>query len=348
MEPLSQRDNRWKNDKLGFSNTTIEYYGCTITSLAWILKTTPDIVNQKLKKVKGYSDGQNIGKGNLIVWEAIPRAFPQVEKAIRVRSYDNEAVKNNLPCLVEVDGSRIGASRHWVVYLGNQQMMDPWFGNIKNTSFYKPVGYTIIKLKEGVSNPDQDGQSMSTKINIEGVGEVTADLEGLKKVDEFLQEERKRLVDEKKKVEKLSVAAARYAEFEKMGFTNPKEVETAFETVKEERDKERATNAQTAREYKDAYKDLVRDLANALGSSQQPPEIMDAVRKALKAESEWASKEKQYKADRKEWMDNEMKLKDEIARLQARLEGEQDPNLEEILKMLIKRLRKLVIERRPV
>lgn len=150
---LSQRDERRKDIKLGTSSKTIGQAGCTITCLASILGLTPEEVNEKLTNNGGYADG------NLVIWDQLPKIFPQIKSATRVWEYDNETVKNNLPCLVEVNGSRIGADKHWVVYCGNQQMMDPWYGNIKSTSYYHPTGYAIVKvgiIEEEPITPDMD------------------------------------------------------------------------------------------------------------------------------------------------------------------------------------------------
>ena len=147
MQPLSQRDSKWANIKLGNGVGTIGDYGCTITALACLLGTTPIVVNDKLKANGGFGGTTK----NLVVWSALSKAFPQIISAERITSYDNEKVKQaiekNGGCLVEVDGTRIGASRHWVLYIGNQEMIDPWTGVIKATSYYPPVGCAIINIK---------------------------------------------------------------------------------------------------------------------------------------------------------------------------------------------------------
>jgi len=141
MTPLSQRDPRWADIKLGTSDKTISTHGCTITCLAMMAGTTPDVVNNRLLAVKGYADK------NLIIWTKIDEALPNLHFVFRHYVYNNEDVKGNLPCLVEVDGSRIGGKRHWVLYTGNQQMLDPWYGNLKATNYYPPVAYVIIQIK---------------------------------------------------------------------------------------------------------------------------------------------------------------------------------------------------------
>ena len=114
-----------------------------------IVGTTPDVVNERLKAVNGFSDGKNRGKGNLVVWEDIPKAFPGIQIR-RVWYYDNNDVKKNVPnVLVEVPGKAIGGSgKHWVVFIGNQKCYDPWTGLERPTNdFVKygdPTGYCVL------------------------------------------------------------------------------------------------------------------------------------------------------------------------------------------------------------
>jgi|GEM_PF-1781528 len=138
LQALSQRDPRWSGTQLGTSSATIGTHGCTITSLAVILGTTPDVVNQKLLAVNGYA------QGNLVIWSKIAEAFPGTFVK-RGWEYNNDEVVANIPCLVEVDGTSIGGVRHWVVFIGNQQMIDPWTGTIRPTNIYPVKGFAIIK-----------------------------------------------------------------------------------------------------------------------------------------------------------------------------------------------------------
>ncbi len=140
MQILGQRDDRWGNIKLGYSNTLIRDYGCTITCLAMILSTTPDVVNERLKSVNGFASG------NLIIWAKIEEAFPGIKQR-RVWSYNNDDVKANVGhVLVEVPAKPIGGTgSHWVVYIGNQRLYDPWTGRERPTSdFPGQTGYCVI------------------------------------------------------------------------------------------------------------------------------------------------------------------------------------------------------------
>lgn len=148
MIPLSQRDPRWAKNKLGFSNLTIGGYGCTLTCLTMFLNEagynnlTPDYVNDELKKVKGFT-------GALILWANITKAFPKVKWSWRGYNYDNLKVSyyvyiKRLPVLVEVNGAKIGAPKHWVLFLGNRKAADPWTGKIIPTDYYPLTGYSLI------------------------------------------------------------------------------------------------------------------------------------------------------------------------------------------------------------
>lgn len=147
VKPISQRDSKWKDIKLGFSDYTIGTHGCTITALAAILETTPDVVNTKLKEVKGFS-------GANVIWAQIPLAFPQLKLVWRDYKYDNQKALDNIPLLIEVSGEKLSNPRgkHWVVFIGNKQMMDPWTGVVKASSWYgAPTGMATVEL-----NPDYE------------------------------------------------------------------------------------------------------------------------------------------------------------------------------------------------
>lgn len=171
MQLLSQRDPRWRDIKLGFTTTTtIGSHGCTITCLAMISDTTPDYVNERLKAVKGYA------QGNLVIWTKIPEALPQLQFIERGTVYNNDRVKNNLPALVEVNGLKIGGVRHWVVFIGNQKIYDPWYGNQNSTSFYTPLyGYALFKKMNQSLSPDEKIAQIKTIVNSNSSASVKLD-----------------------------------------------------------------------------------------------------------------------------------------------------------------------------
>src|SRR3990167_3222485 len=158
MQPLNQRDPRWARQQLGTSNTTIGSHGCTITCIAMLVGTTPDVVNKELKRVGAFANG------NLVIWSKVPIAFPQLIFVKRVNSYNNADVLANLPCLVEVDfdGSPNTFGNHWVLFIGNKRLLDPWTGQNRPTSTYPILkGYAIYKKKID-STIETTGQETTT------------------------------------------------------------------------------------------------------------------------------------------------------------------------------------------
>lgn len=173
MENLSQRDARWKDIKIGNSSSTIGAYGCTITAIAMLAGTTPDVVNAFLTAVGGFSVDR-------IIWSKLNETklgltFPDMGRQyvyndVAVR----EAIEKNGGCLVEVDYDGVVATpsdRHWVLYIGNHQLIDPWTGTIKPTSSYPLVkGYAIIE-----KNNEQNDLSSSEENILQFLREQNAD-----------------------------------------------------------------------------------------------------------------------------------------------------------------------------
>ena len=150
---MSQRDPKWISKTLGFSRLTIGKYGCTLTSLTMLLnrtfgwQLTPVDVNQRLKDFGAF-------QGALVLWARIPLAYPQLKWVWRDYNYNNVKVAwyvyvRKLPVLVEVNGAKIGAPKHWVLYTGGRQMVDPWpiSGAIRPTTYYPATGSAIFDKK---------------------------------------------------------------------------------------------------------------------------------------------------------------------------------------------------------
>ncbi len=151
IKPLNQRDARWKNKYLGFSKLTIGNYGCTITCLTMLINFVEgknygvDEVNDKLKTAKAF-------QGALLIWSRVPLAFPSLKWVKRGYNYNNIEVAfnvyvNDMPVMVEVNGAKIGASKHWVLFTGSGKANDPWFGKVISTSMYPLTGYAIYGRK---------------------------------------------------------------------------------------------------------------------------------------------------------------------------------------------------------
>ena len=159
--PISQRDPRWANITLGFGPGTISQYGCTVTAITMLLNSkgaglNPQQVNDIMKD-KGAFAGD---PANLVWWAKLPQAFPQITSVFKYYSYDNEVVKGLIkqgyPVVVCVDGTPIGSSQHWVLYIGDQTLLDPWDGKGKPTSTYKALEFVSMGVTAPVPTQPTD------------------------------------------------------------------------------------------------------------------------------------------------------------------------------------------------
>ena len=159
MNILAQRDPRWKDLKIGASNSSIGNYGCTLTCLAMLAGTTPNVINNHLTTAKGYLEDR-------IIWSTLNKTncgltFPENG---RKYSYDNEgvlqAIKDNGGCLVEVDFDGVITTpndRHWVLFIGDGKAYDPWTGTERFTTKYPILkGYCVINVVKEVEQVKQD------------------------------------------------------------------------------------------------------------------------------------------------------------------------------------------------
>jgi hypothetical protein len=147
----SQTDKRWSKEKLGFSELSIGGYGCTITSIANLLKNfgvevTPKEVNEKLKDVRGFA-ADRYGNKALVIWSKVEKAFPQLKWVKRVYNYNNVEVAwwvyaKKTPVMVEV---QLKTFRHWVLFIGNRKMVDPLIGGERPTSTWPLTGYCLFQ-----------------------------------------------------------------------------------------------------------------------------------------------------------------------------------------------------------
>lgn len=238
---LSQRDKRWKDITLG-TKGTIGDYGCTITCLAIIIGTTPDVINERLKAVNGYAEG------NLVIWAKIEEAFPGI-KIKRVWSYNNDDVLKNVPnVLVEVDGKPIGGYRHWVVFVGGKKMIDPWDGVQKSTSSYpSPLSYCVIGGKWNKPSPVQDTVAVDkttfenlvrksticdkvrSKLNVEDSETVIiAELEKLISYENTVIEKESQLKEAAQKIETLDLKLKELTDSNKSLIDESEEIKRKF------------------------------------------------------------------------------------------------------------------------
>ena len=155
VKPLSQRDPRWKDKKLGFSTYPIGQKGCTITALTCLVNYIygsnigVDEFNDAIKKVDGFAPDLNKQK-SLIIWSKVPAVYPRLKWIWRDYNYNNVKVSwyvyiHKIPVVVKVHAWSIGAPEHWVLYIGSQKMVDPWTGTIVSTSKYPATGDALYQ-----------------------------------------------------------------------------------------------------------------------------------------------------------------------------------------------------------
>lgn len=131
----SQRDPKWAAVRMGTSIGTIGSVGCLITSIASMLtdagKTyTPDTLNSWLVQNGGYVSG------NLFVYASVDKLGMTQFKtridcpttAAPISQLDAEIAASNF-VLVKVNNG-LPPDYHWVRYIGEGKMIDPWYGDI--------------------------------------------------------------------------------------------------------------------------------------------------------------------------------------------------------------------------
>lgn len=131
----SQRDLKWAAVRMGTSIGTIGSVGCLITSIASMLADagkiyTPDTLNSWLIQNGGYVSG------NLFVYASIDKlGATQFKTRIDcpkdpapIGQLDAEIIASNF-VLVKVNNG-LPPDYHWVRYIGESKMIDPWYGDI--------------------------------------------------------------------------------------------------------------------------------------------------------------------------------------------------------------------------
>jgi hypothetical protein len=155
VQPLSQRDPRWKDKKLGFSSYTIGSKGCTVTAFTMLVNYVygsifgVDQVNDKLKEFDAFAKDQ-YGQKSLLIWYKGAQAYPKLKWIERLVNYNNVKTWwyiniHKIPVCVEVNAWSIGAPRHWVLFCGDQKCADPWTGAIISTSKYPATGDALFQ-----------------------------------------------------------------------------------------------------------------------------------------------------------------------------------------------------------
>ena len=163
IQPISQLDDRWQNERLGTSYTTIGQYGCLLTCVAMLLKfyghdTDPKRLNTWLKEHAGYQSG------NLFVWGSLP----VLDKRLSVNYSGNidAQLEKGIPSIVKVDmiPSTSVVDEHWVLVVGKQGneyiINDPKDGAqvVFNDRYGDPATkiYNVASYDAAVPDPDPE------------------------------------------------------------------------------------------------------------------------------------------------------------------------------------------------
>ncbi|OQB04132.1 MAG: hypothetical protein BWY19_01214 [bacterium ADurb.Bin212] len=257
MQTLSQRDSRWGEITIGHSTSKIKDYGCTLVCISILAGTTPDVVNAFLTAVGGFSVDR-------IIWSKINETklglhFPDMGRQyvyndVAVR----EAIEKNGGCLVEVDFDGVVATpsdRHWVLYIGNHQLIDPWTGTIKPTSSYPLVkGYAIIEKNNEQNDLTSSEENILQFLREQNANEgkvreafgALADLEKLNKENLTLKSLSENLAS------KVKELAEQLAEEQQLGASWQKELSSANKKI-QKLEGEMTTIAKERNQYKNWY-----------------------------------------------------------------------------------------------
>ena len=140
IDPISQRDARWKSKKLGTSSVTIGNYGCYLACLSMLLKyydheQDPEALNELFKSNEVYD------KGNLIRGWAVNRVYNDIKYDEHYECPDipcdlgkiDAYLEKRMPVIAMIDFSPIaGVQSHFVLIIGKENdsylINDPWTG----------------------------------------------------------------------------------------------------------------------------------------------------------------------------------------------------------------------------
>jgi len=143
MQNYSQKNEKWKNKKIGKTNLTLGEIGCFVTALAIMDGRTPDVILDLLNEGNAFNDNGLL--------------FPDVAAKILRFSYCGEThnqQKVGMPCIAEtnyyVDK---GVPQHFFVWLGDGLIIDPIDGQTKGNC-YPIVTFRLFAKKEEVKKAE--------------------------------------------------------------------------------------------------------------------------------------------------------------------------------------------------
>lgn len=139
---FSQRDKRWGNLELDKSGLLVKDWGCFVVALASLLDKLPSEVLGILNREKCITK-----EGELLA-----------EKASKVLGFDNYAMVSKNPkkvCIAQIDFSpKPGIQKHFVVWMGDGKVMDPWTGTFKDNK-WPVISYRLFERRLYPARPPE-------------------------------------------------------------------------------------------------------------------------------------------------------------------------------------------------
>ena len=147
---LSQNDPKWKNERLGTSQSTIGGWGCALVSVTIAARYYGnDILPLELdKKLEPYYID-----GNLMNWTPLTKIYPDIQFVEKLTTYDDAKAKQYLAdhsyfviCCVDATPLGMPKGTHFFPLLGDGKILDVFDGQIKPFSTYpNKLGLRIYK-----------------------------------------------------------------------------------------------------------------------------------------------------------------------------------------------------------
>lgn len=144
MTNLSQNDNRWKNLRLGTSNTTYGQSGCFVTSLAMLSHKLPTEVNALFISQGVYKLGCLVGDS------------AKAASVLGIEYGGKTTFRPPFTCISETNYYKPVVPQHFFVLLTNGEIIDPIDGRQKKNN-YPIVSYRLFHEKKDqfIINPDK-------------------------------------------------------------------------------------------------------------------------------------------------------------------------------------------------
>lgn len=188
----NQRDPRWKNTFLGFSDvSTLGLYGCLIACLAMIARyfgadTDPERINDDLKDVDGFQNKV------YYKWGRLTRLYQNIKFSKFVNTPDpvtpeqfqemDDHIDRGMPVMLKIDfnPATTFVNQHYVLLIGKEgnsyKIADPWTGTVERLSSYGVAKYTIQRyiLYEGTVTDNSEEITFRQFID----NDITPEVEG--------------------------------------------------------------------------------------------------------------------------------------------------------------------------